>query len=252
MDSKLQPQEFYENYWHNKSAEIDADVIWKAKMLLSVIPAKQFPVVVELGCGAGGVLSMVATRLDSTYQIGLELAKGAIKQIEGNYPLVMCLQGDVTSLPFKEGAIDLIILSDILEHVPEPMAVMKEVCSVSRYVALNIPIEKSILPRLFSKFKGIKNPVEERTHMAGHLFEWTRKDISRMLKGIGINVNKCLIVNPPGELFKCTNPKRKLVIRLTGFLLVNMEKISALLSNNLHARLFHAKYFAFAECNNGS
>ena len=104
--------------------------------------------------------------------------------------------------------------------------------------------------KLIDKVKGNENLIESGNHPAGHLFEWTQNDIEHLLKSVNLNIYNSVVTRPPKEFFRSSKDKyeHRVLGRLSEFSFVNFERISSMLSKNLHAKLFHAKYFAFAEC----
>ncbi|UCE39233.1 MAG: class I SAM-dependent methyltransferase [Thermoplasmata archaeon] len=241
---------FYEDYWRDKKADVvDRDAIWKAKMLLLVISKKKYKVVAEMGCGIGVVLDIVANELGATHKIGLEISKEALLKARQLDPQMSCIQADVMKSPIKDHSLDLVILSDILEHLQNPAEFLTNTSNLTKYMAMNIPIEKSLFPKLFEKLAGLENQIESGKHKAGHLFEWTKKEVEKLLDDANLKIIRSMLIRPPDEFFKSSQEKKKSHIlgSASEFSLVNLEIISYGLSENLHSRMFHTKYFAFVE-----
>ncbi len=242
--------EFYESYWQDKRFQkIDEGSIWKAKMLLSVIPKREYKVIAEMGCGCAHVLSLVADELKVQHRIGVELSRKALISAWLLYPKLSGLQANVSYAPLKNNSVDLLILSDILEHLPNPVDFLKDVSKIADFLALNIPIEKSLFPKLFEKLAGAKSQIETGEHKAGHLFEWTTNEVEKLLGEANLKIIDSKLARPPVEFFRSPSGKRNhpVVGRISETSMVNLEKSMFKLSDNLHARLFHTKYFAFAQ-----
>jgi SAM-dependent methyltransferase len=242
--------EFYERYWQDKRFQkIDDESIWKAKMLLSVIPKRDYKLIAEMGCGTSHVLNLVADELKVQHRIGVELSKKALITAVNLYPKLSGLQADVAYVPLKNNSVDLLILSDILEHLPKPVNFLRDVGKVADFLALNIPIERSLFPKLFEKFSGAKSQIETGEHKAGHLFEWTTNEVEKLLGCANLKIINSKLARPPVEFFKSPSGKRNhpAVGRISETSMVNLEKSMYKLSDNIHARFFHTKYFAFAQ-----
>ncbi|MEZ6015089.1 MAG: bifunctional 2-polyprenyl-6-hydroxyphenol methylase/3-demethylubiquinol 3-O-methyltransferase UbiG [Planctomycetota bacterium] len=84
--------------------------------------------VLDLGCGGGivaGLLGAVGARV-----VGVDRSRASLAAARhGCRPpppgsLLGAVQGDVAAAPLREGAADLVVLSDVLEHVAEPSRVI--------------------------------------------------------------------------------------------------------------------------------
>jgi SAM-dependent methyltransferase len=95
------------------------------EFLLSSVGIQKDSLVIDIGCGVGSNLrhfrSMCSRLIGIDSEIySLSLAKKRLSAV----PLV---NGDLTNLPFKASSIDLIIATDILEHLDEDKKGIKEI-----------------------------------------------------------------------------------------------------------------------------
>jgi 2-polyprenyl-6-hydroxyphenyl methylase / 3-demethylubiquinone-9 3-methyltransferase len=82
----------------------------------------------DVACG-GGLLAPHAAGLGYRH-IGVDLSASALGQ--ANAHGVNGVRGDVTRLPFRDAAFDVVVAGEILEHVTDLPAVVAEVCRVLR------------------------------------------------------------------------------------------------------------------------
>src|SRR5690606_5493020 len=88
--------------------------------------------VLDIGCGEGrhchGVqlLSKAQAIGVDLHEPSLALARGRAEDIEGAGPRAQFLTGDASALPFDDAAFDAAICSEVLEHVPDMAAVVRE------------------------------------------------------------------------------------------------------------------------------
>jgi 2-polyprenyl-6-hydroxyphenyl methylase / 3-demethylubiquinone-9 3-methyltransferase len=82
----------------------------------------------DVACG-GGLLAPHLTGRGFTH-IGIDLSESALTQADAHG--VIGVRGDVTRLPFRDGAFDVVVAGEILEHVTDLPAVLAEVCRVLR------------------------------------------------------------------------------------------------------------------------
>jgi SAM-dependent methyltransferase len=94
---------------------------------------------VEIGCGDGALLAELtglAPVLDgfelSPPAAELARARGVARRIE---------TFDGLDVPAEDGAYDLAVLSHVLEHVPEPMALLREAVRLAPAVLVEVPLE---------------------------------------------------------------------------------------------------------------
>ena len=88
---------------------------------------------------------------------------------------------DVTTLPFREAQFDAAVLGEVLEHVENDEAALREVARVVRaggVVAISVPAN----PKLYGR----------SDEWAGHLRRYTRGDLLRACDAAGLPVERCL------------------------------------------------------------
>jgi 2-polyprenyl-3-methyl-5-hydroxy-6-metoxy-1,4-benzoquinol methylase len=92
--------------------------------------------VLDVGCGTGQIArAFVAggaqvTAFEPTYQNSANMARRLAKEISTGR--LCALAADGHQLPFVDNAFDVVILSDVLEHVKKPERVAQEVARVLR------------------------------------------------------------------------------------------------------------------------
>ena len=92
--------------------------------------------VLDIGCGEGrhchGVqlLSEAQAIGVDLHEPSLALARERAESIAGKGPPAQFLTGDASALPFGEAAFDAAICSEVLEHVPDMAAVVREAARV--------------------------------------------------------------------------------------------------------------------------
>ncbi|MEP7268144.1 MAG: methyltransferase domain-containing protein [Saprospiraceae bacterium] len=83
-------------------------------------------IALELGSGLGLLCASVATKLFRGKTFGVELSKEQLRQVPQFPPNLEFILGDVHDLPFDDNIFDLVYGRYILEHVSDPMKVLKE------------------------------------------------------------------------------------------------------------------------------
>lgn len=87
--------------------------------------------VLELGAGGGFLLQALA-RLGYHRLIGLDLARTALEPLQQRVRGTFAVCGDAEHLPFADGSLDIVLSSDLVEHLPDPDRHFQEVARVLR------------------------------------------------------------------------------------------------------------------------
>jgi SAM-dependent methyltransferase len=123
-------RDFYESVW---AALPDDPEPWawrrrRALLLDAVRPGER---VLDLGCGAGRFVA--ALRDAGADPVGVELAEAALERARRNVRGADLRRlGDDGTLPLGHGEIDLVWCSEVLEHVPDTLALLTEARRVLR------------------------------------------------------------------------------------------------------------------------
>lgn len=117
---------------------------WKIKYLTRVMPSgTKINSILEVGCATGDLLASFTSGAANTNRTGLDISDNNIAEANIRYPGI-----NFFAIPFEDfvkqeqRVFDLIILSDILEHVPDDVGMLRLAGENARYVLLNLPLEK--------------------------------------------------------------------------------------------------------------
>ena len=107
--------------------------------------------VLDVGCGDGALLSELSRRGFGGTLTGLELSAAAVTIARARPGIDRVEQFDGARVPAGAGEYDLGILSHVLEHVPDPAALLGEVARACRAVVIEVPLEANLSARRASK-----------------------------------------------------------------------------------------------------
>lgn len=114
------------------------DKVRNIRALLAGAPAGR---VLEVGCGSGTVLAEVARQKVGERHTGIDVVDPRDHLDSGAAQLEL-LKYDGDSIPFPDDSFDLVYASHVIEHVPEPRSVLREIRRVaSSLIYLEVPCE---------------------------------------------------------------------------------------------------------------
>lgn len=128
-------QEYFEEFFSQETAHGPEDRE-RAQFIEARIP-NDVRTICDVGCGSG----VVTTRLKDKYQVtGLELTAAGVAKVRQMG--VSCVQGSIEALPFKDREFDLVLASEVIEHLDQRI-LPKGLCELARvaskYILLTVP-----------------------------------------------------------------------------------------------------------------
>ncbi len=154
---------------------------WKAKYLVRCLPAKAiFDTVLEIGCATGDLVGRFPISTPPSQRHGIDISPLNIAFAQSVYPEIHFHTGSFESFldTVDEGfEVDLIILSDILEHVEDDVALLSLAASRAKYVLVNVPLEKC-----WRNWKRTYGPSD----LAGHLRSYNLQDTRALIANAGL------------------------------------------------------------------
>jgi ubiquinone/menaquinone biosynthesis C-methylase UbiE len=81
--------------------------------------------VLDAACGEGYGTNLIAAA-NATSAVGVDLDARTVEHARLRYPAAEFVQGDVRRLPFEDGAFDLVVSFETIEHVPDPESALDE------------------------------------------------------------------------------------------------------------------------------
>lgn len=131
-------------------------------------------VLMDVGGGAGIILKEVADYLRKTggretVKYALDLSPGMLEVQKRNNPdLALTLSADISQTQFKDKEIDLLLMIDIIEHVPNPTVALKELGRIAKFIIFKVPLDNNL-------FYRTQNWMEK-----GKLREWAVKNLGHI------------------------------------------------------------------------
>jgi len=172
----------YNQYWKNRGAFGISTRYW---VFADVIDAGSS--VLDIGCGDGSTLQYLKEKKNIA-GYGLDISQEAVEMAKQKG--IKAAVADITRLEFNiEKKFDYIILSEVIEHVPNSEEVLQKTKGkFNKLLIVSIPNTGHYLHRLrllFGRF-----PVQWVYHPGEHLRFWTVKDFKQWSKELGFEIVK--------------------------------------------------------------
>lgn len=106
----------FQRLWHNRKWVIIKEMIEETSSR-----------VLDIGCASGWLTARVVQILPGAGVIGLDVSQKMINYAKTRYPQIVFICADAHQLPFPDESFDLIICSETLEHVVDPLRVLSEI-----------------------------------------------------------------------------------------------------------------------------
>ena len=175
------------------------------------LPVDPTASVLEVGCGTGATGALALQRGRAGHYVGVELVEGAAQA--ARQVLSEVVVGDVEQLTFdwQPAAFDALILSEVLEHLREPLAVLRKLSRFVRPGGLvlasspNVAHWRVLRELMQGRFPQADKGVFDRTHL-----RWfTPQSFAAMFEDAGFSINRVRPVTPFA-------PRTRLVSLATG------------------------------------
>lgn len=133
--------------------------------------------VLNLGCGTGFDCEYLKAKLGARDVLGVDISHSAIAFAKENYPGTNYIQGDICSesLRLGENAWDIVVCAEVIEHVPNPAALLD---TIYRHLNENGVALISTPNRPVFSLDHEPSPVNHT-----HLKEYNLTEYRRMLEG---------------------------------------------------------------------
>jgi 2-polyprenyl-3-methyl-5-hydroxy-6-metoxy-1,4-benzoquinol methylase len=141
------------------------------------LPAEAPATILEVGVGEGEVADRVAQRFPDAFVTGIDLPDESLAEHWSSRRLAASF-ADIVALPYPDDTFDLVLAIEVLEHVPNPMAALRELARVARGdLVLSVPREP--LWRVANMARG--KYWRDLGNTPGHIQHWGRGGFTRLV-----------------------------------------------------------------------
>lgn len=171
----------FEADFYRTTPEEEASWSHRRALVHALLPPGPVGSVLDAGCGDGALAEDLRREL-SARVVALDLAHKRLAFASGRAPEVAFGQASVYRLPFQGESFDLVVCTDLLEHLDEPEAAVRELVRVARRaVVVTVPykirIEKTLCTHCGKDY-----------FLYGHRHSFGREGLERLARGAGARV----------------------------------------------------------------
>lgn len=132
--------------------------------------------ILEVGIGEAEVSTVVAERYGQTV-VGIDLPDTELAANWSGKPVAPSF-ADISALPFADDEFDLVLGIEVLEHVPDPAAALREIARVGRRdVVLSVPREPIWRAANMARGKYWK----DLGNTPGHIQHWSSRTFTQLV-----------------------------------------------------------------------
>jgi SAM-dependent methyltransferase len=182
--SKMESRYFDSRYLEENPDWDRTDAPWKASQVLSMLSENQIEPssICEIGCGSGDILVNLLKSLPSVSMTGFDISPQVVPFWEEHKEVnqVEFHLGDFHKI--NDSRYDLILMLDVLEHIPDPFSFLESYRLCSDYFIFHIPLDLSAS----SVARG--NPLLRSRCQVGHLHYYTKDLALATLEDTGYEI----------------------------------------------------------------
>jgi len=176
--------------WRQTGGREHPYVAEKTAIILGIIP-EECATIIDVGCGDGAITNVLSERYEV---VGIDISREGLKYLSAGVAPVHC---SADKLPFRDKCADLVLSSELLEHLPEEMFLraIAEIKRVSKkYILVTVPNNEKLRER-YTKC----NACGFEFHIYGHLRSFNSKKLARFFKEY--NVRYSTLCGAPDERY---------------------------------------------------
>ena len=158
-------------YYDERWSKIKYANRWQAGRASAVLDGlrrigQEAPRILDLGCGTGWLTAILAQFGPTT---GVDLSPLAIAQAKQRYSDVEFLAGDFFEVPLPRGAFDVVVTSQVIEHLEDQRRFVDLVADLLRpggHLLMVTDNDWNLArwdPEALAQFRGVPQPIQRRT-----------------------------------------------------------------------------------------
>ncbi len=155
--------------------------------LIALVRQANPSTVLDVGCGEGFILARLEQERIAQHLEGIEISETSLKIAKEIHPSLSIGPGDVYHLSYDDSSFDLVLCSEVLEHLDNPSLALANIKRVSKkYCLFSVPHEPFFMLANFLRGKNLSRFGNDPEHIQ----HWTSVGFGNFLTKNGFTVVK--------------------------------------------------------------
>lgn len=155
------------------------------KILVSLAKKTNPETILDAGCGEGFSINQLTINKVGKKLEGVDDSEIALSLGKKLFPYLHFKKGNVYNLPYKNNSFDLVVCTEVLEHLNNPRKALTEAMRVSKkYVIVSVPNEPFFMLANFLRGKNIAHLGND----PGHINHWSFLSFRKLLNVKGLKI----------------------------------------------------------------
>lgn len=179
------------NYYQKGIEENILQKIWHTRKLEVVLSEIDFypSNILDVGCASGWFLFQISKKFKKAKCTGIDVYRESIKFGKKKYPRIRFKVADAHKIPYKSGSFELVVCTEVLEHIDKPEIALKEIRRVLKKTGIAI-IELDSGSWLFSVVWYLWRLGRGAVWKDSHLHSFNINKLEKMLRKTGFVIKK--------------------------------------------------------------
>lgn len=161
--------------------------------LISLVKPLKPTTILDAGCGEGFTMDKLSKNGIGKKIEGVEYSKDALVLGRRLFPNLTFKEGSAYELSYKDNSFDLVICTEVLEHLGNPSKALREILRVSKkYLIISVPNEPLFMISNFLRGKNLSRLGND----IGHINHWNPLSLKRYLAQNKVKVKKIKLPFP--------------------------------------------------------
>ena len=175
-------ENLFQKFWHHRRF---------AEVLKVAIPVEG--PVLDIGCHSGTFTKQILSKIGTKEIYGIDISPAAIKRAKEKIPFGHFIVADAEELPFENDFFNGVFCLEVLEHVDDPGAALKEINRVLKkggYVVMLVPTDNRLFKIVWFMWT-FYYPVWKHAHVQS----FQNNVLEKLMKEAGLKIENVKIFN---------------------------------------------------------
>jgi ubiquinone/menaquinone biosynthesis C-methylase UbiE len=182
------PVDYYQKSVENNPLQ----ALWhtlKIKTFKNLVKGMKVKKVLDIGCASGYMTNKISQILSGSQIWGIDVYAKAINFGKRKYPRIEFKVADARNLPFRANSFDLVVCYETIEHVLNPLKMLKEIQRVLKkngYALVAMDSGSLLFRVVWFVWENTKGKVWRKAHL--HTFK--HKNLEKLIEKSGFTIFK--------------------------------------------------------------